>query len=314
MSELLTDQLLEDFDRDGVIVVEDVFSPEEIANIRDNFHQQLKIMGIDHEKVLSGEANMIGNARIKSDISRIFYNKWKIDAHLDKKVYEITKKLLMKTYGDDNNDNFKHIYGKFNDILCYIDRVCYRLPDHIREEGGLGLHMDYNPKDPYLLSSGGQKKWRPIQSFIALTDHYSGDSGGLKVVKGFHKKVDEYFKGLKVNDGEMERGEFYRMNNGHDKLQKECQPLIIPAGSLVLWDSRLPHATTKKFNSYDSREVIYNGFLPNIKLNVEYVKKQAKNIISKIAPPAYNEIDGEICDRNWNIEQLTEIQKKTLGI
>ena len=77
---------------------------------------------------------------------------------------------------------------------------------------------------------------------------------------------------------------------------------------------RLPHATTKKFNGYDSREVIYNGFLPNIKLNQEYVKKQLNCIMKIIAPLAYRQIEGEICDRDWNINDLTAIQKKTLGI
>lgn len=314
MANLLTNEHLEIFNRDGIIIIEDVFSPDEVSEIRSKFHQQLKVIGIDHDKILSGEDIMDGNIRIKSDVSKIFYSKWKMDAHLDKKVYEITKELLLKTYGDSTNNIFNHIYGEFDDILCYVDRVCYRLPDHIREEGGLGLHMDYNPKDPYLLSSGGQKKWRPIQSFIALTDHYSGDSGGLKVVKGFHHKCDDYFKDLKTGGVEIVAGEFFRMNNGHEKLQKECQPVIVPAGSLVLWDSRLPHATTKKFNGYDSREVIYNGFLPNINLNVKYVEQQLKHIIKNIAPPAYQQIQGERLDRDWNVTQLTEIQKKTLCI
>jgi len=272
MGDLLTEQLIDDFNRDGVIVIEDVFSANEIVVIRTKFHQQLKTMGIDHEKILSGENTMDNNSRIKSDVSKIFYNKWKLDTHLDPRVYAITKKLLMKTYGDDTNDAFQHPYGNFNDILCYIDRVCYRLPDHIREEGGLGLHMDYNPKDPYLLSSGGQKKWRPIQSFIALTDHYSGDSGGLKVVKGFHHKVDEYFKDLNIEKGDKEAGEFFRMNNGHERLKKECQPIIVPAGSLVLWDNRLPHATTKNLMDVIVEKLYIMDFYQILKLMKNILK------------------------------------------
>lgn len=34
------------------------------------------------------------------------------------------------------------------------------------------------------------KKWRPIQSSLVLTDHHGCESGGLKLVKGFHK---DYF-------------------------------------------------------------------------------------------------------------------------
>jgi len=70
----------------------------------------------------------------------------------------------------------------------------------------------------------------------------------------------------------------------------------------------------QKFNGCDSREVIYNGFLPNIKINEEYIKKQLNCIVKNIAPPAYRQIEGETCDRNWDVQKLYGIQKKTLGI
>lgn len=58
--------------------------------------------------------------------------------------------------------------------------TAYRLPDHIQAEGGLGLHLDRNPYDPYLLCPTVTKKllkYRPIQSWIGLTDHYGSKSG-----------------------------------------------------------------------------------------------------------------------------------------
>ena len=43
-----------------------------------------------------------------------------------------------------NKEDFNHPFGYANDILASIDRVCWRLPDIIRAEGGLELHLDRN--------------------------------------------------------------------------------------------------------------------------------------------------------------------------
>lgn len=51
-----------------------------------------------------------------------------------------------------------------------------------------------------------------------------------------------------------------------------------------------------------------------ININVKYVKKQLVHIIKNSAPPAYQQIAGETVDSDWNIGQLTDIQKGTLGV
>jgi hypothetical protein len=139
----------------------------------------------------------------------------------------------------------------------FIDRVCYRLPDAIRAEGGLLPHLDRNPHDPYLLESKtGLTKWRPIQGFVALTDQYAGQSCGLRCVRGFHREIDEYFardEGTSENNQEKQResgGEFYRpQHNKHRRLYERCQPVDCAAGAVVLWDNRIPHATAEEFAS-----------------------------------------------------------------
>lgn len=109
-----------------------------------------------------------------------------------------------------------------------------------------------------------------MQGFLALTDHYGNESGGLKLVKGFHTSFNEYFeKGSNKKESSTSivetYGKFFRM---HDKsffsLQKKCEAINIPAGSLVVWDNRLPHATCEKLSRFDSREVIYMSYIPNI--------------------------------------------------
>lgn len=303
---------INEFINDGVTVIENVFSDDEIDTIRKQLHDQLRSIGIEHEKILSGEIKPSSDVRIKAKPSRIFYNKWKIDAHTNPKVYHCMKALMDRTYASGVEPGFEHPMGESTDILAYIDRICYRTPDHIRAEGGLSLHLDRNPIDPYLLKSNTLKMWRPIQAFIALTDQYGSESGGLRVVKGFHNEIDEYFE----NNTEdiNNKGCFFRFNSkSHAKLEKRCQPVDVRRGSIVCWDNRIPHATAQKFTSHDTREVIYINYIPDVKLNVKYIKDQLHHIKQNISPPAYCDDPKEHVDRNWNDSELTPLQRQLLG-
>jgi len=288
--------------------------------------------------------------RIKSPVSRIFYTDWKLlHIHLHPRVVQVARELLVNTYGSAKDPDFLHPFEPFSSVQAYVDRICWRLPDCIREEGGLGLHLDRNPVDPYLSAEAaalagklvaseapastssaaaankmpkgctirsGLGKWRPIQAFVCLTDHFGGDSGGLRVVPGFHHRIDAYFKG-KVSEGNG--GEFYRMNSvQHDTLQRECQPVFASAGAMILWDTRTPHATAAKLAGSDTREVVYTGFLPDTQLNRAYIKRQLEAIRQNKPAPAYEEQQPtakvETSDRNWDEAQLTDEQKQLLGI
>ncbi len=339
----LSENQLQEFRENGVLVIEGVLSEAEVLHARTAFHQHIATLGIDHDAILSkSDTKSIPPVRIKSPVSRIFYSDWKLlNVHLHPRVCQLAQDLIVATYGSGTDVDFIHPFPAFTNVKAYVDRVCYRLPDIIREEGGLGLHMDRDPLDPYLFKKVGKEqqqtkhksnklerqqntpnaaealsgltKWRPIQAFVALTDHYSGDSGGLRVVPGFHRHIDSYFKG-KTSDAHG--GEFYRMNSiQHETLISQCQPVIAPAGSLVLWDTRLPHATSAKLAGHDSREVVYVGFLPTTPLNNEYLKKQLQAIRLNKPPPAYDDGDeSEISDCNWKETALTALQKSMLGI
>jgi Gig2-like len=316
MNSLLTPEHIEEFERDGVVVIENVLTNSEVQNARQNFHAQLSEMNIDHDGILRGDVECDVGHRIKGPASRIFYARWKMDVHFHPKVVASMKDLMIQTYGQ-NIDGYSHPFGEFSDILGYVDRVCWRLPDSIREEGGLGLHLDRNPTNPYLLNSGGRsnlKKWRPIQAFVTLTDHYITNSGGLRVVKGFHREIDEYFGSEEENN--EEDGEFFRMGSKkYTSLQQRLEPIFVSKGSLVCWDNRLPHATAAKLDGTDTREVVYAGFLPDVMVNRTYVMSQLEAFVYNRPPPAYIESDpNEQVDRDWDIDDLTREQKQMLLI
>lgn len=175
--------MLSDFVQDGVVVCESLFSDDEIKELRDKLHEQLATYNVHHEQLLTGHQTEVDGPRLKSKAASIFYHKWKLDAQMDSRVVSCAKTLLVETFGR-KRPGFEHPFELFDDVCVYIDRVCYRLPDCVRSEGGLELHCDRNAKAPY----ANLQKWRPIQGLLTLTDHYGSDCGGLKVIPGFHRE------------------------------------------------------------------------------------------------------------------------------
>lgn len=302
---MLSDQHIEEFLETGIVVIENVLTPDEIFEARNNFHNQLLTLGINHDAILNSNEKSDGKSRLKSPVSRLFYAKWKLlDIHLHPNVCQAMDELLRATYSSGATPGFIHPFGPSTTNLCYVDRVCWRLPDRIQHEGGLDLHLDRNPINPYF---DGLMKFRPIQAFVALTDHYGPESGGLKVVKGFHKILDDYFS--QVTESTSTGGEFYRFNSkSHVKLAKKCETIYAPKGSLVCWDNRLPHATCDKLSGFDSREVVYTGFLPDVEINRRYVQQQAISIRQNIPPPAYMG-SGEQCDKDWTLLSVDQARR-----
>jgi ectoine hydroxylase-related dioxygenase (phytanoyl-CoA dioxygenase family) len=298
MQSYLTPELLNDFLENGYIVIENVLTPEKIIQARNELHQYIKkYKGGIHDDILLGQTHQ-NTVRKKGLTSDLFYSKFKMDLHLDQRLYQTFKEICMS------------IDSLCKDVVPYIDRVCYRLPDHILAEGGLKLHIDRNP-----WNMSKAKKIRSVQAFISLTNHYGSNSGGLCVVPRFQKSFNEYFS-KSYNKTEAEAGgEFYRMHGlSHTSAQNQLEPVQAPAGSLVIWNNNLPHATCEKLESYDTREVIYLSYLPtNIATNIKYWKEQSKNFVANIPPPSYNDNNNQV-DRDYSLDDLNQFQKRMLGI
>lgn len=298
----MNSEQIEKFKEDGYIVIENILNQEQINIARTELHNSLKLHNIDHDNIINFIDPAPNETRIKSDVANIFYSKFKIDLQINKNMYNIWKSAL-----DTINEK---PFGPFDNIFPYIDRICWRLPDIIKTEGGLGLHIDRRPGPDAFTNI---KKYRPIQGFIALTDHYGSNSGGLKLVPGFHKIFNEYFSKDTNKSDWGTSGDFYRMNSkSYVGIQNKSVAIDVPAGSLVLWDNRLPHGTCDKLSGHDTREVIYLSWIPNVPINQAYVKSQAENIKKNIQPPAYLKNPDLSMDRNYEINDLSEFQKTYL--
>jgi hypothetical protein len=230
---LLTVEHYEHFATHGFVVIEDVLSEEEVTSARHSLHESIYSQtGIRHRGDNWASADI--GPRLKGPGMTMYYSKWKLqNIQLHEKAVCTYQDLFKRTWGPGDIADFKHPFGYSDErnVRVMTDRVCYRMPDCISKEGGLALHLDRNPLDPYLEHSGGIDKWRPIQGFMSLTDHYDGGQGGLKVVPGFHKLVDSYFSSDQVSVEVKEqcighRGEFFRMGGkSYTKLQKQLEVL-----------------------------------------------------------------------------------------
>jgi len=286
-----------EFHSDGVMVFEGVLTPQEVQHARDSLHQNLQDRGVHH---LSPDSS---GGRLKSAASNLFYPGWKVlGVHLHPKVVERVQALHEATYLSHDPDMVAAYPRPFpvlsNTLYPFLDRVCYRLPDCIQAQGGLGLHIDNRPS----LDLATLKKWRPIQGFVALTDHFTAQHGGLKVVRGFHRQFDDFFQDY---DGPVEAGEFFRMTSvKYAKLQRQCQFVYAPAGSLVCWDNRTPHATCDVLSGHDSREVVYASFLPDCDLNRHYAREQWRALTQRQPPPAFlDAADDHAFGLDWDVSQ-----------
>lgn len=286
---------IEFFQKNGYVVIENVFNQNEVNEIRNNLHNDLKkYFNINHDKIINGLEEPNFSVRKKSPSSLLFYPEWKIKLQLDERILNMSYDLHMNTYCSKVR-NFMDPYIIARKIIPFIDRVCYRLPDNIRAEGGLELHLDRNPFD---ITEG--EYYRPIQSFISLTDHFDSNCGGLQLIPKFHLEFDKFF----YYKDRVKCGNFFRMHShSYDILNKKIETPYIPAGSVVFWDNKIPHKTCSILNTFDTREVIYFSYLPYIEKNINYFENQYINIKKNLSPPAFNSID---VIKEWDNDKLDD--------
>ena len=289
----LTIEQIAQFKDSGYLVVEDVFDPDEVSALRDSLHTDLAQSGYNHDDMLAGIAEPPAGVRKAGPTNDFIYRAWKLNAQ--RRVYDISLDLLRATHLSGDLPGYTHPFGHVDGVVPYIDRMCYRLPDHIRAEGGLELHMDRNVRHPFGTAERPLKFFRPIQSLIALTSHYGGASGGTLLVPKFHLEYDSYFAGRETdseNDASGKiTGQFFRMGSkSYCALAKRLVPISVPAGAVLFWDNRLPHATCATLVSDDTREVVYFSYLPAVGPNVALYRESFYEIEQALAGPANSEL------------------------
>lgn len=194
---------------------------------------------------------------------------------------------------------YAHPYGAFDPTqgFFYLDRTGFRVPDRISQchargkrplQRSLTPHLDCCPSALY--SSDKQvKRWRPIQSFIALSDNRSPDTGGFECVKGWHRKFQAWADCRKPcrKTGKPAPcvGDFTPIRPEEDAdVIAQFAPVLYPAGSVVAFDWRIPHANAARHVGEAPRQVSYGSFLPDVPVNRLYAQRQRERFLAGKQP------------------------------
>ena len=223
---------------------------------------------------------------------------------------------------DKNDDSTmedwqRHQYGPFDPskAYVYIDRIGYRLPTQLALElgkkqqqppeqqqsnnkkkskqrplqRGLTPHLDCCP-DTFDDPPETKSKWRPIQCFVALTDALHPNHGGLEAAKGFHRHFRQWQRPPTVTKRATFPapciGEYTHIRPTEDAhVMEQVQHVPVPAGSVVMWDTRIPHANAYRHDGETPRAVVYTSFLPaDIAINQQYAQEQLRKWQRGILP------------------------------
>lgn len=152
---------------------------------------------------------------------------------------------------------FEHLW-KSKSLAVSYDGSCF-IPKTLKKRDTIWTHTDQAPN---------KKGLHCIQGFVALT---SNKERTLVVYEGSHKSHEQYFedRGIKSSkDWHKIDPEYLR------EIHDTKRVLTVPAGSLVLWDSRTFHQNQYGAPESEERIVQYVCYLP--KDNEKYTDKVEK--------------------------------------
>lgn len=216
----LTEDKILDYLENGVLVVENLLSEEEVRASLDGLHQTLCDHGVNSlavEDESSARAfDRLSSTNGSGGVLDLFYDEWKFRIATNADLFAITQQLWAAGYchhGETKEELSMeclyrwHPYEAFDHRrgFAYIDRVGYRVPTKLAQQIGdrihperkkkaralqrsLTPHLDCCPKSMYTDSP----KWRPIQCFVSLTDNLEAHTGGFEAAKGFHREFDSW--------------------------------------------------------------------------------------------------------------------------
>ena len=282
----------------------------------------------------------------------IFYDEWKMKLACDPSLFAITTQLWKAAYchageaQESLSKDDQHRWHPFGAIdpskgYVYIDRIGYRLPTELSTKLGntinghkkkklrplqrsLTPHLDCCPESMYSNIS----KWRPIQCFVALTDTMQPNTGGFEAAPGFHRTFDDWTKNRQpttvAQNGITKEvsppcvGAYTHIRPQEDAdVMKQVTHVSVPAGSVVFWDNRIPHANAYRHDGLSPRVVVYCSLLPDLELNRSYVRKQLQDWTSGVPPrDQWNNIqqDDQVLSAGTGMDSLTPLGRKLMGV
>ena len=126
-----------------------------------------------------------------------------------------------------------------------------------------------------------------------------------------HTKITEYVN--TPENAHLKCRSFTRLDKCGDLLRRQV-PVLAPAGSILLWDNRLPHATAPHHFGPDTREVLFMTYLPNVPRNKQYAQHQLANYLNRQLPPDFSKQENcPMSDDAWR-HDFTQLGRYLMGL
>ena len=160
------------------------------------------------------------------------------------------------------NENVQKVFKqlwKTDELIVSFDGSCF-IPENEKRKDKIWTHTDQAPNTKGLAC---------YQGFVSLTDNCERT---LVVYKGTHKYHETYFK-----EKNIESSKPWQLIDHQtlSKLSDKKQILNVPAGSLVLWDSRCFHQNQYGKPMSEERIVQYVCYIPkNNPKNTKQMKEK----------------------------------------
>lgn len=224
----------------GYVIIENVLSEEEINKAKELFYEwKNKIPNID---------------KFHKTINPHGIFKFHEVGHQKHAWYLRTRSQIIKIFKD---------LWETDELIVSFDGCCH-IPKEWDKRNSIWTHTDQSPV---------KKGLHCYQSFISLT---SNSERTLVVYEGSHEIHEHYFK---VMNDEDNSSDWQMIDlNFLEEIEDSKKVLNVPAGGLVIWDSRIFHQNQYGKAGSEERLIQYLCYLPkNVKSNTEtMIKKRRK--------------------------------------
>ena len=214
------DSIQKSLEEKGYCIIENVLNPNEVFKAKELFHTWFDSVPNLH--------------KFHRKISPHGILKFHQVGHQEFAWYIRTLPQVMQIFADVWNTNK-------DNLVCGFDGACY-ISKGTNTNTKCWTHSDQAPKN---------KDMRCYQGVVSLTDN---KDNSLLVYEGSHKLHYNYFKDRNIENS-TENWQLIERDY-LDTIQDKKKLLKIPAGSLVLWDSRTFHQNIVS-NSDEERLVQY---------------------------------------------------------
>lgn len=235
-------EIINFFDKYGVVVIENVLNEKEIQDSIDAIwdHQELVSRGVSRYD------------------PQTWHHSWPMDGKIERKgwINSYDDVLCPRSWKNRFNPTlvkvfemlWTHIKGSKQDLRVNFDRYGVMRPilDPKWKTDDGWLHTDQNPRT--------EKDFVRLQGILTFTESKEDSGGGFLCIPGFQHQWTEYCQ----EDHPDEH--VCPFTSKSDPIEEK---ICVKPGSLIIWDSRLPHANFPNESKTQFRFVQYITYYPS---------------------------------------------------